>query len=691
MALAERADLVARLSLDDQFSSKLRRAQGALGQFGKGVGQLGAGIARIGAVAAGATAVALTGAVKAATDYEQAFSGVRKTLNATPAELEAISKQFREMARTMPIAAVEFARIGEAAGALGIPTKDVAEFSRVVALLGVTTNLSVDEAAEAFGILGNILKLSGAEYAKTAAALVALGNNGASTEAQIVEITKRFAAAGKQAGLTTPQILGFSSAIASVGVEPEAAGSSLSRLFNNATLAIGTNSKKLQGYIDVAGKGFVDLYKRDAAGALKLFLTELGKLDRFQASAALKKAGIINVRDINAILLLSQNMGLLNDQLAVSEEGYRANSALTKEAQQRFLTFASKVTVLKNNLIDLGIAIGTGMIPALGRAAEKLTAFLQKNEKELEAFGKQLGSAIDEINWEALFDGAKTFVSYLKTVYDLLNALPSQIKIAGAAFLGLNKLSGGLLGAGLSNIVGGLIGSVTRGLFSHLPVIGGVAAMPVRVTNWPLGGLGGGVGGGVATGGGISGLGKILLVGEALSLLGLVAGTNAEIAGNTKRQAEEVGSTAFDWLSDARTTTADIVSGLAATQDALAQLRTDPVSVGLNLGGAGDAVRKLEEIQRLAEAELRERRADNAMQIQSFGKVSQEVTGLKGPLLGIDSAVRAIDVRPQVHISPSNVNVSVRVNSTVTSTSVTTAKWESDRYYSTAPNQRPAI
>lgn len=667
--LAERAELAARLSLDDQFTAKLRGAQGALGQFGKGVGQLGAGLTRLGVIAGAATVTALTGAVKAATDYEQAFSGVRKTLNATPAELEAISAQFREMARTMPVTAIEFARIGEAAGALGISTRDVAEFSRVVSILGVTTNLTADQAADALGVLGNILHLSGDEFSRVASALVQLGNNGASTEAQIVEITQRFAAAGKQAGLTNSQILGFSSAIASVGIEVEAAGSSLSRLFNNATLAIGTNSAKLKGYVAVAGKGFVDLYKKDATAAIELFLTKLAKLDKFQAAAALKKAGITNVRDINAILLLSQNMGLLNDQLDQSAKGYQENTAANREASIRFATFASQVTILKNNLKDLGITIGTGMLPALQRATTRLIAFLQGNQKELEAFGKKLGAALDEIDWDAVFEGAKTFVGYLKTAFDILNALPTQIKAAGLAFLGFNKLSGGLLGAGLTNIAGGLIGTITKGLFSNLPVIGGLAAMPVRVVNWPLGGLGGtgGAGGIAGAASGISGLGKLLLAGLTVELGAFILGVNDKITTEIRTLAGSVQKTASDWLTGSRTN-GELQTGLAATQAGINQLNTDPVALFLNAAGAGDAKRALESMQ----GDIQRQLTSNYQQEQLL-RENRNATGQ------IDSAIRNLPA-PVVNVSPPRVSVNVNISART----VYQAQTQSDRYFSTS-------
>ncbi len=125
-------------------------------------------------------------------------------------------------------------------------------------MLGATTNLTTAEAAESLGKIGTILNLTGDEFEDFADVLVNLGNKGASTEAEIIEITKRFAASGRQAGLSIPQILAYASAIASAGAEPEAAGSSLSRLFGNLITETARATDKGKAFAKVTGKSFKD-------------------------------------------------------------------------------------------------------------------------------------------------------------------------------------------------------------------------------------------------------------------------------------------------------------------------------------------------------------------------------------------------------------------------------------------------
>ncbi len=65
-----------------------------------------------------------------------------------------LEKDIRQLARTIPISATELARLGETAGALGVHVEDIDEFVEVTAKLGITTNLTADQAADAFGRIG---------------------------------------------------------------------------------------------------------------------------------------------------------------------------------------------------------------------------------------------------------------------------------------------------------------------------------------------------------------------------------------------------------------------------------------------------------------------------------------------------------------------------------------------------------
>jgi len=178
------------------------------------------------------------GAAKAAIDFESAFAGVRKTVDGTEEEFSALRTGILKMSQEMPAAATEIARVGEAAGQLGIKKENILSFTETMIKLGTATNLSADEAATGLARFANITQLPQEQVANLGSTLVALGNNLATTEAEILEFGLRIAGAGSQVGLTEAQILAFGGALSSVGINAEAGGTAISRVFIDMASAV---------------------------------------------------------------------------------------------------------------------------------------------------------------------------------------------------------------------------------------------------------------------------------------------------------------------------------------------------------------------------------------------------------------------------------------------------------------------
>lgn len=624
--MAETQNLIARLSLDDQFTAKLRKAQGTLGQFdssikrtGRGMGQLGAGIARVASVGFTAAAAGIGVAAKEAIAFEDAFAGVRKTVNeadlkAAGLSFDALSQQFKDLSRTIPIAAGDFARIGETAGALGIKAQDITGFTKTVALLGVTTNLTTDAAADALGRIGSILNFTGKDFENFSDTLVALGNNGASTESDIIELTKRFAAAGRQAGLTTPQILALSSAASSMGIEAEAGGGALSRIFANIAADGALATKEGKAWASITGMSIKQLQgavkKGQTFDVYMTFLEKIGKMDRLEAAKALQRAGITNVRDRDAILKMSQNLDLVREQLGVAQN---AAGALGEEAQKRFDTVASKLILLRNNLQLAAITVGEGLAPAIGRAAEKLSAFLAQdsNQNKLRKLGQDIGKFIDGIDWNQVMQGASGFLVIMQqigaaamTIAGALNRLPTEVKAMGIGLIATNKLSGGMIGAGIGNILGGLGETLARSLASKVPLFGKAFVQPVFVTNMGMGGMGGGLGGAVGGAGragflrgglaAVAGrVGAAALTGAGVGMAALAAAAVYAVQQHVENEQTATASRISDIATrDVRKKSAsELTTAIRGTDEGIARIKSLP-------GGElvfGDTLRELQQ------------------------------------------------------------------------------------------------
>ena len=536
------------ISAKDQFSGTANRVIGSLNQIntsasrvGRGVGQLAGGLSRLAFVAGGVAAAGLVASARAAISFEDAFAGVRKTADLTETEFGKLAASFRSMATEIPISANELAHLGEIAGALGISGVDnIREFSRVTALLGVTTDLSADQAATSLGHIATILQLTGKDYDAFADALVNLGNKGASTESQIAGIAERAAGGAATVGLATSELLAWSAAIANIGVEVEAGGTNFQKFLIEATKFAAEGGDELDTLAKVSGmtaKQWKADFGANPSSALSQFVYGLGNLNQEQQVLALGMLGWDDQRMARILLGLAANTDNLSD--AFVNAGASAEGALSVEAQKRFDTLASKIKILKNNFVEAALTIGEGFTPALGRAVEKLTAFmgLDTTKTSLRKLGEDIGTALDNVDWQGILDGAKTFVGLLKDALSVLMALPDQIKIGGAAlitafntpFIGpaLGQVGKGLgnIGLGLLSGAGSLAGGKIGGLAS-------LVAQPVRVVNWPLGfGMGGGgaAGGVAASGGGL--LGKLVKGALGVTIVAMTAEAAFQLSG----------------------------------------------------------------------------------------------------------------------------------------------------------------
>lgn len=364
----------------------------------------------------GGAAIAMVGvaSLKAAIDFESAFAGVRKTVDASEAEFAKLEKGIRDMAKSIPASTTEIAAVAEAAGQLGIKTDDILGFTRVMIDLGNTTNLAADEAANSLARIANITQMPQNQFDRLGSTVVDLGNKLATTEAELVEMSLRIAGAGAQIGLSEDQILGFAAALSSVGINAEAGGSSISRTFIDIAQAVSEAGPKLATFADLAGvtsAEFSKMWGQDAAGAMTLFVEGLGDIKESGGDVfkVLRDLEFTEIRQRDALLRLAGAGDLLNESLDIGAHAWRENNALSLEAQKRYDTTASKLSVLWNMFVDIGITIGQKLLPVFNDLIDWLTVSLPPGVRWVERFVGHLTEAYEILE---TISGARTwFVS----------------------------------------------------------------------------------------------------------------------------------------------------------------------------------------------------------------------------------------------------------------------------------------
>lgn len=394
--------LRAILSLDSaEFDAGMKRVSDSAKGWSRDLGRMGQQATDLGRSMTTALTLPIVAAFgsasKAAIDFESSFAGVRKTVgDASDDEFKAMAQSFRNLAKEIPINVNELNRLGEAAGAMGIPKAEIVDFARVMSLLGETTTLTADMAAESIGKIQNIFGAAGKETQNFASTLVALGNDGASTESQIVEMAERIAGAGNTINMTQGEVLAFASALSSVGIEAEMGGTAISRVFIDMAKAVNTGGESVAGFAKVTNlsiQEFTKLFKEDAAGAAEEFIKGLAEIKKEGGNliGTIDALGFSERRVSDTLMRAAGSGDLLTRALNLQEVAWKENSALTKEAEVRFKTTAAQVELLWNRVKDLGITIGNMLLPAITTVTEWLGKLLPIVEGAAKWFGNLPG------------------------------------------------------------------------------------------------------------------------------------------------------------------------------------------------------------------------------------------------------------------------------------------------------------
>ena len=308
--------------------------------------------------------------VKSASNFETAFAGVRKTVDATEDEFFQLSEGLLKMSKRIPVAAAKLAKIQEVAGQLGIRgVANLTKFTETMALLSETTNILGEVGTLQLSRFMGIMGVADTEVDRLGSALVDLGNNFKTQEAELLHISKNLAAFGVQVGLTAQQVLAFGTAIISAGGESAAAATAFQKVALKMKDAVITGNADLQSFAEIAGltsEQFVEAFKEDAGEAIVLFLEGLKKITEEGGSVttALNKIGLADIRLTRELGKVTTQTDTLREALIRSNTAFEENVALNEEAAKRFGTTGSKTLLLKNKINVLSIKLGEKLLPA---------------------------------------------------------------------------------------------------------------------------------------------------------------------------------------------------------------------------------------------------------------------------------------------------------------------------------------
>lgn len=327
------------------------------------------------------------GAIKFAADFERSFADVVRTtgLSGEKAQTEArnLKRALIDITQNSPINFESVAEIATLAGQLNVATESIGQFTESVARFSATTDVSVDAAATAFGRLDQLVEGVNGQFEKLGSSILAVGVNAVATESDIIAISTQIASVANIAGFSASELIGFSSALASVGTRPELARGTFTRLFTEIQQSVAEGGDQLNAFARTAGQS-VDQFTQawgEGSGADQVIAILQGlNREGKQADQVLAKLGITSVRDVPTLLKLAQSVEEVERQIKIANLGFAEGTELNDQYSIITSTLSEKVTVLKNNLVALGAAFGaaTGPITSVIDLLIKYTQGLQK-------------------------------------------------------------------------------------------------------------------------------------------------------------------------------------------------------------------------------------------------------------------------------------------------------------------------
>lgn len=389
-------------------------------------------------------------------ELETAITKVEKTTGQARLQTEALAEQLTVLAQEVtPTAKNELLRYAEVAGQLG--TKSSADLMNLVVAadaLNNSTNLAGDEAVE---LLARILQMTGEgipAIQNISSAVVALGNDFAANEQEIVHMTKEIVTGTQEIKLGAAAAAAFGVTLAELGQPAERSRTAIQRLsgaIKEASIKGGEDLERISKITKLTGDQIIESLGTEPEKVLVAFLKGLKDVNDTggQMSSTLQRMGIDGTEATSVLGTLAGGVGRLEQALKLSNEQFVAGDAHMKEAAKAYANQESAVGRLGNQFSTLKTKIGEAFSDETDQAIRSAGEIIAKTTEDVVQLMEQLPEAV-----EGLIELGSTLDQMFQTVFggsDELSLLDQTLNLIKVSVNGLAQTLG-VLNVGLQSI-----------------------------------------------------------------------------------------------------------------------------------------------------------------------------------------------------------------------------------------------
>lgn len=366
------------------------------------------------------------GVLKVAADLERGMLGVQKTTGLSSKTINELRKEFIGLTKIMPVSAAELAGIGEVAGQLGIQgKKNILEFTKVISMIAITTNMTAEEAATAMAQITNVMGEPISNTMRLGAVMNELSNTTVATAADIADLTLRMGTQAKMLGLTSAETMAFSASIRDIGVSAEAGGTALGNIF----IKMMSDTERLAKAAKLDFKTFQKAVADDPIRAVKMLIEQIGKLGKMEAATAFNEMGLAGKRTVTVLGGLANNFKMVEKNLKTANEEWRVATSLQKEYDIFIKGTWNQLKLLKNQIVSVALALGNDMLPVTKELIENIKNDFIPNLESLGQYFRDNKEAVMEM----VREGYEQFVTVGSRVIEVFKNMKTPATLVFSA------------------------------------------------------------------------------------------------------------------------------------------------------------------------------------------------------------------------------------------------------------------
>ena len=485
--------------MDKSLTAALASSQGQLGSFAKSISNIGtAGLAAMGALTAG-TVATIARCTKEAAKFENYMSDVVKVVDGMADATGKVSNKMAENGRTyaenyaileerlkdlstqIPYTFEDLTRLAAAAGQSGKTFEDLTQtdFLKDIAMWGTAMDISADQAGDWGAKWEQAFNMNHEQVMEVADVINYLGNNYATTAAEIAQSVNDAASMGQLAGVDVKATAAIAASMQAMGVSTDRVGTSIKRIYTNITKG-STATAAQEAAFERLGFSATQIAKSmqtDGTGTLLKVFEAVNNLPDAEKLSTLNT--LFGQWAIEGGAKLTQNLGLLTGMLKEVSNASVWSGSMEKEFIIKATTPEAIETMLGSAKSALMDDIGTAFLPAYKEFGLSMIGFIRgirENMPELtklaESLGKLASRGVEKLgtamNWALPY--IQKGLDYLLNngeqvahIIGILAATFAGMKLAPAAESLLSGVGGMLFGgnaAGGGKRSGGLFGGI---------------------------------------------------------------------------------------------------------------------------------------------------------------------------------------------------------------------------------------